>query len=237
MRDSIRNARISHDNYVTHFNNKKDEHADIKKENEVARAVLKNEERMAKAFKFTKMSKKTPFLPSLNQKGYYSVCTSMDNKEGYRDHRERESLLFPARVKDFSRQMKLNKTCDGKYFNMAAGREIDKFDEVLEAYFTTRERGQIRPSLKDDYGMSIKPEKVNNVWLHNNFAPKTLEEETPRLLDRTSTPRGAMRAITLDRHFSTKKWLYNKNTCDHFNPNDAKKERARSMALKRLTRK
>lgn len=41
----------------------------MKSQNEVEREELKREERMAKSFKFTKMSKKVPFLPSLHQKG------------------------------------------------------------------------------------------------------------------------------------------------------------------------
>jgi hypothetical protein len=102
---------------------------------------LKKEEQMAKSFKFTKMSKKTPFLPSLNQKEYYSVSHNLDKGTQYRDHRDRESLLFPSRVKDYTRTMKLNKTCDGNAFKKEAGREIDKFDEILANYYTTRERG------------------------------------------------------------------------------------------------
>jgi hypothetical protein len=38
----------------------------MKEENNVEREILKKEERMAKAFKFTKMSKKVAFLPSLS---------------------------------------------------------------------------------------------------------------------------------------------------------------------------
>jgi hypothetical protein len=44
VRDSLKNARAAHDAFVAHFNNKKAEYGDIKKENEVARAVLKKEE-------------------------------------------------------------------------------------------------------------------------------------------------------------------------------------------------
>jgi hypothetical protein len=183
---------------------------------------------MAKSFKFTKMSKKTPFLPSLNQKEYYSKAVAIDNETTFKDHREREALLFPSRVKDYTKVMKLSKTCDGTEFKKEAGREVDKFDEILANYYTTRERGVQRPKM-DVMGMSIKPEKNTMVWTHNNFAPSTIEKETPRLLDRTNTPRGAMRATTLDRNYSTKKWLYNKNTCDHFDPKASKAERGRSM--------
>ena len=55
---------------------------------------------MAKSFKFTKMSKKTPFLPSLHQKGELAEepLTSTDADTLYRDYRERERLLFPDKV-------------------------------------------------------------------------------------------------------------------------------------------
>jgi len=82
--------------------------------------------------------------------------------------------------------------------------------------------------------------RVENKWAPNNFATKLIENlytETPRLLDRSNTPRGAARAITLDRNFSNKKWLYNKSTRDHFDPNQTKIELDRSKKLRRLTRK
>jgi len=141
----------------------------------------------------------------------------IDHDTRYKDNREKEALLYPSRVKDYSKVLKLNKTCDGAAFKKEAGREVDKFDEILGQYYTTRERGVQRPKM-DAMGMSIKPEKNTMVWTHNNFAPALMETDTPLLLDRTHTPRGSMRATTLERNFSTKKWLYNKNTCDPFCP-------------------
>jgi hypothetical protein len=44
VRDSLKNARAAHDAFVAHFNNKKAEYGDIKKENNVARALMKKEE-------------------------------------------------------------------------------------------------------------------------------------------------------------------------------------------------
>ena len=38
----------------------------MKADNNIEREELKKEEKMAKSFKFTKMSKKVPFLPSLH---------------------------------------------------------------------------------------------------------------------------------------------------------------------------
>ena len=44
----------------------------MKDENDVEREQLKKEEKMAKSFKFTKMSKKVPFMPSLHSKGEFT---------------------------------------------------------------------------------------------------------------------------------------------------------------------
>ena len=51
---------------------------------------LKKEEKMAKSFKFTKMSKKVPFLPSLHLKGEFTEgITSIDLGVKYLDAREK----------------------------------------------------------------------------------------------------------------------------------------------------
>ena len=57
------------------------------------------------------------------------------------------------------------------------------------------------------------------------------------LLDRTFTPRGAKRAISLGRNYSMKKWLYNKNTCDKFDPDRTAHEIKRSKNLRKITRR
>ena len=51
------------------------------------------------------------------------------------------------------------------------------------------------------------------------------------------TPRGTLRAITLDRNFSKEKWLYNKNAMDDFNPAKSKKDLERSKSLKKLSKR
>jgi len=63
--------------------------------------------------------------------------------------------------------------------------------------------------------------------------PKLIQETKP-LLDRSNTPRGALRAITLERNFSAEKWLYNKKDMGEFDPYQSKKDITRSKALKRL---
>ena len=51
---------------VNHYKDLKKEYINMKEMNNVEREEMKREERMAKSFKFTKMSKKVPFLPSLH---------------------------------------------------------------------------------------------------------------------------------------------------------------------------
>ena len=56
---------------------------------------------MAKSFKFTKMSKKVPFLPSLHQKGNLEDGEKFINQgHNFMDNREREALIFPDKVKN-----------------------------------------------------------------------------------------------------------------------------------------
>jgi len=71
----------------------------------------------------------------------------------------------------------------------------------------------------------------------NNFVPVQIQTQTPLLLDRTHTPRGALKTITLERNFSMKKWLYNKNTCDKFDPDRTAHEIKRSKKLRQITRR
>ena len=60
---------------------------------------------------------------------------------------------------------------------------------------------------------------------------------TKPLLDRSNTPREATRCITLDRNYTNKRWLYNKASCDEFNPNQTKIEIKRSKDLRRIERR
>ena len=72
------------------------------------REILKKEEKMAKSFKFTKMSKKIPFLPSLHQKGFMEDgVTSLDYRTEYRDNREIEALTFPSKVLEKTKKFDL----------------------------------------------------------------------------------------------------------------------------------
>lgn len=64
----------------------------------------------------------------------------------------------------------------------------------------------------------------------------TLISNIVPLMDRSNTPRQANREITLERNFTNKRWLYNKSTCDDFNPNHSKKDVSRSKLMRKITR-
>ena len=84
---------------VGHYKDLRQEYIQIKAMNELEREEMKREERMAKSFKFTKMSKKVPFLPSLHQKGeLQDGITSIDRDVKYIDDRDKTKLIQPDRA-------------------------------------------------------------------------------------------------------------------------------------------
>jgi hypothetical protein len=122
------------------------------------------------------------------------------------------------------------------------GQEYDRYDPVVLQYMRSSERGIQRP-VKDENGESIRVPKSamylngsNGVWKPNDFMPNLLKVTKP-LLDRSNTPRGALRSITLDRNFSQAKWLYNKTTLDKFDPNASKKDLQRSKTLRKIQKR
>ena len=66
VRAAVRKAREDFNDAIQHNYAKRQEYLQIKANNNIEREELKREEKMAKSFKFTKMSKKVPFLPSLH---------------------------------------------------------------------------------------------------------------------------------------------------------------------------
>ena len=119
---------------------------------------------------------------------------------------------------------------------------MDTYDEEMKKYMTKRERGLIRP-VKGENGQSIKVAAstmhipgTKGMWKPNDFMPNLLSPTRP-LLDRTHTPRGALRAITLERNFAHEKWLYNKKDMDAFDPNQSKRDIERSKTLKRISKR
>lgn len=115
------------------------------------------------------------------------------------------------------------------------GQEFDTYDDVMLKYMRKLERGQTKP-WKDANGETIKPPPNKSIWTPNNFDMRYLENTKP-LLDRTNTPRGALRSITLDRNFTKERWLYNKQHMDNFDPNHSKKDLKRAKDLKRISRR
>ena len=100
VRTRMQEANQNFQAYLQGFVDKKQEYKEMKKENDLEREQLRKEEKMAKSFKFTKMSKKVPFLPALHTKGFIQEdpLTSIDNNVAYRDYRDREKLCFPDKV-------------------------------------------------------------------------------------------------------------------------------------------
>ena len=104
------------------------------------------------------------------------------------------------------------------------------------------ERGMMRPVKGEDGTfVNVDPTEThmpgtNGTWKPNSNYPSLLSNTRP-LLDRTHTPRGALRAITLERNFAREKWLYNKKDMDEFDTRFSKKDLERSKTLKRLSRR
>ena len=128
------------------------------------------------------------------------------------------------------------------YIDRPVGQEMDTYDDVMKRYMEKQDRGLIRP-VKDGNGDTMKVAAstmhipgTNGVWKPNDFFPNLLSTTKP-LLDRTHTPRGALRAITLDRNFAKEKWLYNKKDMDAFDPSQSKRDIERSKTLKRITKR
>lgn len=130
-------------------------------ENELEREEIRKQEKIASMFKFGKMAKKHCFMPSLNTREEFCAeyIKSYDNKIPYTEGRDRESLIFPKRAKDWSKKWNLQKTCDGNYFQTPVGQEFDRYDDVLQQYMRSWDRGLPRPQRGADGEESIKVAK------------------------------------------------------------------------------
>ena len=102
------------------------------------------------------------------------------------------------------------------------------------------ERGLIitKTKVKDHKTGELKIEaKIQHTtakWDPNNFHPKLIQEVKP-LIDNSNTPRGAKKAITLERNFDRDIWVYNKTSLDDFS--EAAKDAKRGKQLARKIRK
>ena len=204
----------------------------MKAENDIERDEIRREEKNAQMFKFTKMSKKQPFFPTLKTRGTIQVeyVKSLDNSLKYVPGREKEALMFPARNTDNSKKFAELGTAPGGFFKREVGQELDKIDAVMRKYMTSRERGLIKPRRGSEPGVSI-PVPKETAWLegtNGSVIPAShypdILSNVPGLNDRTMTPRGTQRAISLSRNSTNKRWLYNKTTLDPFSPNASKLE-------------
>ena len=85
--------------------------------NDLERAEIRKEQKLAKQFKFTKMTKKIAFLPTTVRMGQLNEVHSLSNGDPYVDYRDKERLCAPD--KSFKKDMStwgINKTCDGGFF-------------------------------------------------------------------------------------------------------------------------
>ena len=215
----------------------------MKASNNLEREILKKEERMAKSFKFTKMSKRVPFLPSLHQKGnLQDGVTSIDDRTDYRDGREIEALIFPSKVNEKSKKFNLVRTQTTGFIDRAVGQECDAYDYELVKYYNNPERGTLKP-IRTASGATMKADPTTKhigttkgVWRSNSFSLNPLNKFKP-MLARELTPRGALRATTLERNFAREKWLYNKSQLEELDPSKSKIDVDRSKSLRKLARR
>jgi hypothetical protein len=78
---------------------------------------------------------------------------------------------------------------------------------------------------------------TKGIFKSTDPSPMLIQKSTPLLLDRSNTPRGVFKQISLDRNYTNQRWLYNKTDGHDFNPLLTKKEIDRSKRLKRITKK
>ena len=113
----------------------------------------------------------------------------------------------------------------------------------MQKYMTTQERGLQKPRQSGEWGHTIHVpretaflEGSNGVFLTTDHDLKLLTDTKP-LLDRSNTPRKALKTITLDRNYTNKRWLYNKSSCDPLDPRLSKTDMKRGKELRRITKR
>lgn len=137
VRDRAREARANFQGMVGHYKDLRQDYKQLKADNDLEREEMKREERMAKSFKFTKMSKKVPFLPSLHQRGQLEGgVTSIDKSVGYLDDRDKTALIAPDRAKERKSKFALVTTQNLGYIDRPVGQEMDTYDEEMKKYMT-----------------------------------------------------------------------------------------------------
>ena len=95
----VKQAHKDFKDSLVHLRGKKEEYKEIKKEYAAEREELKREARIAKMFKFTKMTKKISFLPALKSSDEgFQPMTSLCIGDEYVAWRDKNKLVFPDRA-------------------------------------------------------------------------------------------------------------------------------------------
>ena len=196
VKAAVRQARADFQDAVQHNYAKRSEYLQMKADNNLEREILKKEERMAKSFKFTKMSKRVPFLPSLHQKGFLQDdVKGLDNETKFRDDREIQALIYPTKATEKGIKFNLVRTQNVGYISKPIGQEFDTYDPLLQKFYNSKERGTLKP-IKTATGETIKQDPTithigssKGVWQSNSFTPALLAPHKP-MLARELTPRG-----------------------------------------------
>jgi len=231
---------------------KKEEHKDIKRANDEERKQLQDEERKARAFKFTKMEKKAAFLPSIKSREGFDGFVTMAPGEKFLESKQKLQILWPQRALEkgeITRSYKnyIGGNTGGDFFNRLPGQEFDKYDEVLKKAMQTLDRGltvtrlRTKETFKSTDGklfplFQTKVTRTNRVWSPNSSTLNLIEEKTPMLLDHTDSLE-AQRAITLERNLDKDIWLYNKKTLDDLATSTAKDVKLGKVYKRRILRK
>ena len=79
-----------------------------------------------------------------------------------------------------------------------------------------------------------KVDSCDKVWNPNNYSLNLIQGKTPLLLDRTHTPRGTKKAITLERTFDKDIWVYNKRSLDELASSTLKDVKRGKMYKKKI---
>jgi hypothetical protein len=70
IRDHMRAAKLEYKSIFTRVEESKRQFYELQRQNDIERAELQREEKIAAKMKFKKMDKKLPFLPSLHTRGF-----------------------------------------------------------------------------------------------------------------------------------------------------------------------
>ena len=247
----MKNAKNQFLDTMDQLRAKKDEYKDIKKQNDEERRILLEEERKAKSFKFTKMEKKTPFLPSIKQREGFEGYKSLAPGEKFLDSRPKYQILFPQRALEKGLKFKqyIGGNTGGDFFQKMVGQENDKYDEEMKKAMTRQERGLTitRIRTKNTFttadGMATFPlfetkiNRTDRVWSPNNFTMNLLQHKTPLMIERVETPRAVKKMTTLERNFDRDVWVYNKRSLDELANSTAKDVKKGKFYKRRIMRK